>query len=381
MLPIDVLFRAMTEDEVFERMLELLRDMDLPVDSWRRGATIRVIIRVCARLYAGFTVIMAAFIASGFLETAEGEWLTKLARNVYGVERRQATFAREKIRLTNEGAGLFEDQAAFTVTVFNPSSKKAYRNAEAFTLNPFGVLDVVFEAVEVGSASTAAPGTVSELDTNLTGVVVSNPKAFIGLDEEKDPELRQACKDKLGSLSVRGPRTAYAYAVRQAKLLDGTPVNVNRSRISRWSHTGKVDVWIASPTGTPLAEDQTGVEASIEAIARPDTVTATVYLASEVPVTRTLDVWVKRRDGVRASDVAALIETAFVREGATYPIGGISKAPATQGKIYADWFAGVAKQAWPDVYDVDGTGADVNLAPGEVALLQVTANVRLEDAD
>ncbi|MDX6479516.1 MAG: hypothetical protein QOG85_26 [Gaiellaceae bacterium] len=380
MLPITTLLRAMTEEEVFERFLEILRTLGMPVDKWRKGAAIRVIIRVCARLYAVFTVLVAAFIASGFLETATAEWLTKLAKNVYGVERRTATFAREKIRLTNAGAGLFEDNVIGSVTVFNPVSKKAYRNAELFTLSPFETKEVVFEAVEVGSASAAAAGTISELETNLTGVTVTNLRAFIGLDEENDEELRQACKDKLGSLSVRGPRSAYAFAVREARLDDGNFANVNRHRISTSSSTGKVYVWIASATGTPLPADIAAVADSIERRARPDTVTVIVQGVTEVAVTRVLDVWVKRRDGVNAADVKSTIETAFVREGVTYPIGGLAKSPSTQGKLYADWLAGVAKQAWPDVFDVDGTGADVNLAAGQVALLQITANVRLQDA-
>lgn len=380
MLPLSTLLRAMTEDEVFDRMLQMLKDLGLPVDSWRKGAAVRVIIRVLARIYAGFTVVVAAFIASGFLDTAQGEWLTKLARNVYNVERRTASFARENIQLTNAGAGLYEDNLPGSITVFNPVTKKAYRNTETFTLEPFQVLEVEFQAVEAGAASASAPDTITELETNLTDVSVTNLKSFIGLDAEKDPELRQACRDKLGSLSVRGPRTAYAWAVREAKLLDGTPVNINRSRISTSSSTGKVYVWVASPTGAPLPEDIAGVVTSIEERARPDTVTAIVAGVTEVAVTRTLDVWVKRRDGVVATDVKALIETAFVREGAIYPIGGIAKAPSLQGKLYSDWFAGVAKEAWPDVYDIDGAGADVSLADGQVALVEVTANVRLQEA-
>lgn len=379
MPPIETLLRSMTEDEVFDRMLEVLRDLGLPVDSWRRGAAIRVIVRVCARMYAVFTVLMSLFVAAGFLETATGDWLTKLAWNVYGIQRRTATFAREKVQLTNTGANLFEDNLPFTVTVFNPVTKKAYRNTTAFDLGPLETLEVEFEAVEAGSASTSAVGTITELETNLAGVNVTNPRAFIGVDAENDQELRQACKDKLGALSVRGPRTAYAFAVREAKRNDGSPVNINRSRRSTSSSKGQVFVWLASPSGTPVPDDITAVEESIEAIARPDTVTVFVAAATEVAVARTLDVWVQQRDGVSAADVKSTIETAFVREGALYPIGGIAKRPSTQGKLYADWLAGVAKHAWPDVFDVDGTGADVNLAEGEFAQLEVAVNVHLQE--
>ncbi len=279
-------------------------------------------------------------------------------RNIYQPADVEATFARETIVLTNTGAGLFENQLARSVTAFNPITKKAYVNVADFTLNPFEILPLVFEAVEVGAASTSGAGSIVGLETELTGVSVSNPKAFVGLDQEQDPELRQACLDRLGSLSVRGPRSAYAWAVREAKLVDGvTPANVNRWRSSRYSSTGRVDLYVASPSGAPLAE------------------------VTEVEVARTLDVWVKRRPGVRAEDVKSTIEIAFAREGSTYPIGGIAKGGSGPGKLYSDWIAGVAKQAWPDVYDVDGTGADVTIAAGEVALLAITANVRLEDVE
>lgn len=380
MLPIDVLLRPMTEEECFERLLEILATLGLPVHVWRKGGALRVIVRACARLYAAFSVLLAAFIASGFLETATGDWLTKLALNVYGVTRRTATHAREKIELKNLSGNLYEDQIVGSVIVYNPITKKAYQNAEQFTLNPFSTIEVTFEAVEEGSASSAAPNTIVEMETHLDGVEVRNPKAFIGLDAESDDDLRQACKDKLGSLSVRGPRTAYAWAIREAKHEDGTPVNINRSRISTSSSKGQVFVWLASPTGAPLEADVDAVDESIETLARPDAVTVFTDACTEVPVVKNLVVWVRRRSGVVANDVKSTIETAIVREGASYPIGGIAKAPATQGYLYSDWIAGVAKQAWPDVFDVDGTGADVALSPGQVATLQVSVDVRLQDA-
>lgn len=380
MLPITTLLRAMTEDEVFDRMIEMIVELGLPADKWRKGGPLRVIVRVCAKLYAAFTVVLAAFIASGFLETATGSGLTLLARNVYGVERRAATRAREKMTLANGSANLYEDNLAGSIVVFNPVTKKTYQNAEDFTLEPFSTLTVTFEAVEAGSSSTSAPGAISGLETNLTGVTVTNGKAFVGLDEESDPEVRDACRYKMGALSVRGPRTAYQWAIREAKLEDGvTPVNVNRSRVSTSDSRGRVFIWIASPAGAPGVADVTAVYESCDRLARPDTVRVYVAPCTEVPVTRTLDVWCKRRDGVSASDVKSTIETAFAREGAVYPIGGIAKRPSIVGKVYADWLAGVAKQAWPDTFDVDGTGADEALLEGQVARFSITVNVRLQD--
>ena len=62
--------------------------------------------------------IMAEAIRAGFLETARGPWLTLLARNMFGVERGEATFATGEIQLTNGGGGVFS---------FNPDEVRFLR--------------------------------------------------------------------------------------------------------------------------------------------------------------------------------------------------------------------------------------------------------------
>lgn len=372
------LMTPLTEEQVYETLLDICRGLDLPVDSWWKGNALRVILRAVSRVYSGFTAIMAAFIKSGFLETAEGEWLTKLALYVYGVTRREATFAKEDITFVNTG-GFVHTQGIGTVTVIAPGTKKAYRNTEAFVLGALSSLDVEFEAVEIGSASSAAAGTITQLETTLTGVTLSQTRAFIAIDGETDAEVRQACRDKLASLSVRGPRGAYAWAVREAKRLDGNAVNINRQKISSSSSKGTVNVYVAAPSGAPVSTDITAVEESIELRARPDGVTVTVAAATEVPVVRALTVWASREDGVSADDIKALVESTFVREGATFPIGGMHKPPSGQGKLYADWIAAKAIGAHGSIYDIDGAGSDVSLGAGEIALLQVTATVNVVD--
>lgn len=382
-LTIEELTRALTEEEVFEKFLSILETIGLPARQWRKGGALRVIIRVAARIYAAFTVVMAAFIAAGFLETSTGEWLTRLAKYVYGVDRRAATHASEFITLTNAGGGLFEDQAIHSVTVVNPTTKKVYRNAEVFTLDPLSELDVLFEAVEEGSASSCAPGTITELETTLDQVTVTNPRSFIGLDAEDDADLRQACRDKLASLSVRGPRGAYAWAVREAKRIDGTPVNINRKAISTSSSKGQVTVVVAAPSGAPDPDDLTAIEDSVEQRARPDAVRVFVLGATEVLVERSLTIYAQRFDGVSEEMIRTLVEAAFLREGPKYRIGGFRKPPGTQGKVWGDWIVGVAKAAHPSIYEVDGEGDDLNLATAEVADFAITVGtVRLvEPAD
>ncbi len=77
----------------------------------------------------------------------------------------------------------------------------------------------------------------------------------------------------------------------------------------------------------------TAVEDSIEAVARPDSVTANVVAAIERPLSSTLTVWAKRVEGVSADEIKTFVEDALVAAIAIYPIGGIPKPPLTQGYL------------------------------------------------
>lgn len=375
-LAIDDLIDPPTEDEIFETFLDTLESFDIPARSWRKAGVARTILRVVAKTYSGFGQVISEAIRSGFLETARGQWLTLLARNVFNVERREASFASGKIRLVNGGGGIFSfapDAARFLWE----SKNKAYVNSEAFTLNPGDDKLVAIRAVEAGSASSAPPDEIQKIETTMLGVTATNPAAVVGSDAEPDEELRAACKNKLGAISVRGPRSAYAFAVRSATLPDLSPVNVNRFAISPSSSTGVVTVTVASPSGSPTVEDIAGVEDAIETYARPDSVTADVRAATERALSQTFTVWAKRTEGVSAPEIQTFVEDALVKAIANYPIGGIPKPPSTQGYLYADFLSGTVLGAHSSIYDVDGSGEDIALDPDEVVTLAATVNVRV----
>lgn len=372
-LAIDDLIKPITEEQTLETFLSILETLSVPARSWRKGGVARTILRVVAATYAGYTQLMSAAIKAGFLETATGDWLTLLARYVFNVERRVATFATGELTLTNIGGGVYIVAAEARRFLWSAEGK-AYVNVAGFTLNagsPGAPTSITIDvrAVEVGSDSSAPPGAIDALETTMAGVSVTNVASVVGSNAESDAELREACKNKLAAISVRGPRGAYAFAVRAALRPDGTPVDINRLSISPSSSTGTVTVYVASPSGAPSAADIGYVRDSVEEIARPDSVTAYVLPATTVPFSRTLTVWAKRTDGVSSEDVKKLVEDALVVEIAEYEIGGIPKPPSTQGYLYADFIAGVAKGAHASIFDIDGSGSDLALNPGEVATL------------
>lgn len=380
-LSIDELFTAPTEDEVFDGLLTQLEATGIPARSWEVGGTGRSMLRVIAKAFAGLASFITAFIRAGFLETSEGAWLTLLARYVYGVERVGATFASGEIRLINAGGNVY-NFVAEQVRVSRTTSSGVvytYTNPTAFSLNPGDDKLVTFVATVQGSVASAPPNTITKLETYFADVTCTNPVAVVGTDEQTDSELRSVCLDKLASLAMGGPQGAYGYAVRTAKRLDGSPVNINRFARSADSSVGVVTLYCASPSGAPSAEDLQAVRDRIEEVcARPDSVTVNVLAATPVSFTRTITVWAIKSPGLTASDVGELVSQALIAWIKTYPIGGLKKPPSAVGYLYADAVAGVALRAHAATFDVDfDVVADMALAAGEVASLATTINVRV----
>jgi hypothetical protein len=380
MLAVDDLIKSVTETDALELCLDILETLGVPARSWRIAGARRVILRSIARAFAGVTVLDVEAIRAGWLDTAEGPWLTRLAYYVYGVTRIPETTATGQLQLANSGGGVYHFDPD-EVRALDSTTGKAYRNTAAFDLNPGDTVLVDFSAVELGSDSSAGPGEIDSLETTIIGVSVTNPAAFIGQDAEEDEPLRARCLDRLASLSPLGPRGAYRYAVLSALRDDGTPVDINRAQVQADPATGIVTIYAASPTGTPTSADLDFARADIEAIARPDSVTANLFGATPVGLGATLTIWATRSPGVSAANLRTLVLAALEKAIKNYPIGGIAKTPSTQGYLYGDYVAGIVESAHPTIFDVDGADTDLPLSPGEVATLVVdVSDVRIVEA-
>lgn len=382
LIPVDQLITPLTVDEVDLQMQNTLEALGMPAKSWRKGGVARTILRTVATTYANYTQLMALAIKAGFLETASGDWLTLLAKYVYGVDRRPSTFATGTVTFVNSGGGVYPPVGSYApdqVRATWLAGKKSYANTASFSVPGGSTVTTAFRAVEAGSASSAPANAITSLETPvMLGVTITNAAAVAGSDAETDEDLRQRCRDKLGALSFNGPRGAYAYAAKSAVRGDGTPVDINRISISASSSTGVVTVFAASPSGVPIPSDVTLVRTNIEAIARPDSVTVVLDSVTPVALSTSLIVWARRTDGVSADAIVALAQTALLKMIQTYPIGGIVKPPATQGYLYSDNIAGTVKGSHPSIFDVDNA-IDIALNPGEVATLAATIVVNIVD--
>jgi uncharacterized phage protein gp47/JayE len=327
MLLLDDLTTPLTRDEVTLSIYEALASVGVSTTTWQPGAWPRTVITGCAIVLSSLSQLTAAIARNGFVELSEGPWLDLKAHYDYAVDRRTATFAEGEVTLVNGSGGIYALDPDDLI-VFSPSTKQTYRNTAPIALGALQTLTgVPIRAVEAGASSSAAPNTITALETVLAGVTVTNPVSLVGLDAEEDPEVRVRCLEKLGSLSPFGPWDAYTFAAKGAtRLEDGSNVGVTRVRTSRDGY-GNVWIYVATATGavtgsvTDLTSDLGAVDAAIQHDAAPLAVTAHTVSATALPVPVSYAIWVYATGATRQEieqAVAANLTQFFSDE----PIGG-----------------------------------------------------------
>ena len=356
--------------DIFNQMIVWLVNMGLPANNWRKGGVARSVLMAVAVSFTALALTITNFASSAFLTTATGDWLTLVAQYIYGVARIQATQASGTILATNAGGGVYTWNPGDLV-VQDTVTLNTYTNSALTTLNPGAVSQPIAMVCTIfGTAGNANPNEITNPITSVPNVTFVQPSPFVATNAQSDADLVTACLAKLGALSMLGPRGAYAYAVLSA-LNNGAPVNVNRYTISPSSSTGQVSIVLASPSGPVTSSDLAAVQANIEAVARPDTATATTTSAVVVtPSALTMTVWAKNTPGLDATTLYNLVAAALTTNVSKYPIGGIVKAPSTQGYLYDETIRGWAQAAHPSIYAVDtASPVDLPIAPGSVVQL------------
>lgn len=320
LIPLDTLLARVTPDSVKSSLYGIASSLGLSTTSWGSGSVVRTLIAVVAQLYSGLVDLMVLVTRYGFLDLSEGDWLRRLALEVYGVAAIEATYATGGVTLTNAGGGVYSFDPG-DVVVRCSATGKTYLNVDAFALGASSASTQQFRAAELGTASNAAPAGIDELVTTLVGVTVTNAAAVVGVDGETDASLRERCRDSLGALSPDGPRAAYQFVARTPGLVGG--VIVARVRTLAADGYGSVTVVIAGPEGGLDAGSVTSVQTGVDAWATPLGVAATVQSATEVPLTVDATVYVTTAGGLTSGAVEAMAKTALQSYVNGLPIGGI----------------------------------------------------------
>lgn len=367
------LITPVTRAEVQQSIYEVLGIVGVNTTSWKPGAVVRTLIVAVSAVLASLSDLQAKLARASFLDFSEGQWLTLVARYVYGVERITATFATGEITLTNGGGGVYAfdpDDLIFS----NSSTGKTYRNTAAVSLGALATATVAIQATEVGADSTSGPEDIDTMVTVVIAVTCENASQLTGTDEEDDATLRTRCKEKLGSLSPFGPWDAYAYAVRSATRTDGTSIGVTRIRIVK-DGFGNVTTYCAGLDGAIPGDPEdpdTDLGIANEAVQRyaaPLAVTAEVVSAVNHSIAVTYEAWLYNTSGFSDTEIRERIATAIAEFLQSQPIGG-NVIDTDPGKIFVTGIRNAIFGAIPEIFQIVVTlpAADEELEPEDVPI-------------
>lgn len=377
MIALSDLVQPLTADQIQATFISAMVSLGITsAPNWKKGGVASSVLRVFALLGASFSTILSFLASSAFRDLAKGDWLTLWARSVYNVERPQATFAAGTLTLVNSAGGVFSYNPG-EVTALNSSSGKTYVNTASISLGSMATINVAFQAVEAGSASSSATGAIDTLQTTLLGVACTNAQPFVGTDDLDDVSLGNLCLAKLGSWSPNGPTDAYRYI----SLADPTTIpvlvkfglttqtSVPVTRVNAVADgSGGVNVYLATAGGVPSGGDVSIVNARIQAVATPLGIRATVAAASPVTVPVGYEAWLKN-----SSQTTASAQTAFANQLVAYfsglPIGGVVIPPAGSGVVATNALELQLGQAVTGVVKAVVSGSDTSLTGSQVAVL------------
>jgi phage-related baseplate assembly protein len=372
-----------TKAEILARGLAIANSLGLTVTSWAAGDPTRALFHFVSEVLGIIETNVAGYVKSGFLDYAEGDWLTVHAEQVYGVTRTDGAYATSTVSLLNGGGGVYTF-AAGDVTVRNSTTGKTYTNTSSGTLGPTGTstdeIDVDVTADEVGTDSSAGANDIDEMVTQFLGVTVTASTTATGTDEEDDTSLRSRCRAKLGALSATGPADAFSSVVRDPDLTGVT--DITRARVVGDTGTGVVTIYVASASGAVAGASVTAAQDAVEEWATPVCATPTVTNATGVTVAVTYSVWLYDSVGEETATITAAIADALGDVFSARPIGGDIVAPATTGKLYKSLVESTIRGVYPTHafrVSVSAPSGDTSLAINEVAVLgTVTPTVTLE---
>lgn len=352
------LFTVATVDELFSIGIEVAKAFGLPVDSWRAGDPTLSYYRYLAEVLGSQEEAVSEYIKAGFLDDAEGDWLTVRAKEVFNVDRIEATAATSVVTLTNSGASQYDFEAG-DLTVRNSATKATYHTTSSGTLVSGGTLPLDVIADEDGTAGSSGLNEIDEIVTTIQpagSVTISASTVAVGSDEQSDESLRESCRNTTGALSPDGPPDAYEYVCTNPDLTGVT--DITRAKSTYDSDTGDVTVYVATASGPASPESVAACLAAVLRWATPLCITPTVVSASPT----TVNVLASVSGESIPSGSEAAIESELGAYLSTLDIGGL----VARSKIDQITHNTIEEV---DSVDIDTPAADIQLDVGFVAVL------------
>lgn len=236
-----------------------------PVTSWQPGSTPLTLVEKFSETGEEVDKVIATIAAGGFVGTAQGDWLTLAAKQVYDLDRVGSSVTVGNIVLTNTtGSGIPVSAGGVWVGTIDG---RRFVNRTGGTVPAGGTLTLSFQAESPGKDYNVAAGGITTLYTALPGISVNNPNPVggswittAGADQETDLELARRCVARWPALSQSGGTKA----VYEAWAKTASP-NVARvtSRVSIGT-PGHVEMYVASAAGPADGATVTAVNSYIQ---------------------------------------------------------------------------------------------------------------------
>jgi uncharacterized phage protein gp47/JayE len=348
---LEQLLQPRSRDAILASLIAILQDKGYSPTDWIEGSVQRTLIELQSAGLADLEAMRVAIAKSGFLDTAEGDYLDLLARSAYDLERKQATFARQTFRLTAAtGFGPYSIQPG-QIWAGNAAGLR-FNNRAGGTLPLGGTLDLEFRAESPGAAYNLPPGSGNVLFTPLPGVTISNIAVLeAAIDRESDIQLRERCRLRWAETGFGSTRAAY-----ESWALNSTP-SVTKVRVldNHPRGQGTVDVVLWGEGGLGA-----GAVAEADAyIQQRKPLTANVQVYSASPLNLTVTATIRLRAGFLAAVQAAVAArlTAFQR---ALPIGATVYRSALIEALFVENVVDVALTA---------PASDVSLTSTQVVVL------------
>ena len=364
-LALSDLLAGQTTDETLSTLVALAAVAGFPAYSWQSGTVPRTFFELEALSYADLSQVIGAIASGGFVDYAEGPWLTLRAAQGYNLTRKAAVYAQGTALLTDAGGiGPYPINDAGQVVVESGGTRYRVVSSADYplprTLPLSGTVTVTLEAEVPGIGGNLPDGSAFEMVTSLPGVTVEQvtPPGGTwltqqGSNEETDSELRLRCKARWGELGYGATAAAYQFWALTAS------DEVTRVAVAEPTGDGTVSVYVAGASGAISVPGLALVQAYINA-RRPQCVVPTAYNATQVTVALAGEVKVKAAQSNAAQAAAA---TALATYFSTIPIGGT---------IYRAPIEAVILGVNPGVLNVVLTNApEQTLASNEVAVVSV----------
>lgn len=319
-----------------------------------------------AKALAYHQVLRADVLRLSFLEllvkAGADEWIDKVVKAWFGIDRIAATKARGLFKVTAAG-GLGTVTCGARSQIAEAGAVQ-FDNLAEFTISGGQSLYREFECRTAGALGNVLPGAVTGFKVGKAGLTVANETGWLvqpGRDKERNADYAARGRARFATLAPGGARAAYLYWVPKAFEAAALPTSVTKIGVDDTNPNGpgSTDLYLANAAGGATPTEIATVNAFLQERRGLGTGPLRVLAAPEVtiPISGTLY-------STSASAVAdAIAKLEALR--ADLELGGGPKH-----KLYLDAIRGavLGPDGVPGVYkfDVGSPTGDTNLSAFEV---------------